>query len=338
MFKFTLKRLLTALIVLLILTLVVFLMTRLIPSNPAIVYVGPKAPPEVIARVTAELGLDRPIFVQYFEYLGGLFAGDWGNSLSTKRPVLLELATRLPATLELITAAMAIAAIGGVTLGVLAVRRPGKFLDGAIRFLSIGGVSMPAFWLGLLLQLFFVGNLKLLPATGQFSNALEYTNPITTVTNFALFDSLITGNWIALTDGLQHMVLPAITLAAYPLGLMARMVRSAMLEVLGQDHIFTARAYGLKERVIHWKLALKNALPSTVTVFGLSIAYALTGTFFVEVVFNWPGIGQFITAAMVAVDYPTIMAVTLLGAAAYLLSNFVVDVVQAKIDPRVRIS
>jgi ABC-type dipeptide/oligopeptide/nickel transport system permease component len=338
MWTFVARRLGSALLVLLILTAVVFVLTRLVPSDPAVVYAGPKARPEELARIRTELGFDQPLVLQYLQYLGGLVTGDWGDSLATKRPVLDELATRLPATLELLTAAMVLALAGGIVLGVIAARRPGRALDGTIRFLSIGGVSVPAFWLGLLLQLLFVGRLGWLPATGQFSKEIEYGNPITTVTGFALTDALLTGNWTAFADGVAHLILPAITLAAYPLGLVARMTRASMLEVLGQDYVFTATAYGLRDGLIRWRLALKNALPPTMTVVGLSAAYALTGTFFVEVVFNWPGIGQFASAAMLAVDYPVIMAIALLGAAAYLLANLVVDVVHARLDPRVRIA
>lgn len=197
---------------------------------------------------------------------------------------------------------------------------------------------MPAFWLGLLLQVLFVGQLGVLKATGQFSGTIQYEHPISQVTGFDMVDALITGNFVAFGDGLQHLVLPAITLAAYPLGLIARMTRAAMLEALEQDYSTTAQAFGLRSRTIVWKLALRNALSPTLTVLGLSIAYALTGTFFVEVVFNWPGIGQYATEAMLAVDYPVIMAITLLGAAGYLLTNLVVDLLQARIDPRVRVS
>jgi peptide/nickel transport system permease protein len=338
MIRFIITRLGTALIVLLVLTVIVFVLARVIPSDPAVVYVGPKAPPAELARVRHELGFDRPLIVQYFLYLGGLLTGNWGVSLATKRPVLEEMATRLPATLELILAAMIIAVIGGILLGVLATRRPGGPLDGVIRVLAIGGVSMPAFWLGLLLQVFFVGTLGLLPATGQFSSEIKFTSPIAHVTGFPLFDSLITGNGTAYLNGLEHLILPAITLAAYPLGLIARMTRASMLDVMGQDFVFTASAYGLRDGFIRWRLALKNAMPPTLTIIGLATAYALTGTFFVEVVFNWPGIGQFATEAMLAVDYPAIMAITLLGAAGYLIANLIVDILQARIDPRVAIS
>lgn len=338
MWRFLARRVGTAALVLLVITIIVFVLTRVIPSDPAVVYAGPKAPPEELARIREKLGFDRPLPVQYFEYLVGLLTGDWGDSLSTKRPVLQELAARLPATLELLFAAMLLATVVGIVLGVIATRRPGGVVDGIIRVISIGGVSVPAFWLGLLLQVLFVGRLGILPATGQFSKQIEYTSPITHVTGFPLFDSLITGNFVAWTDGLAHLILPAVTLAAYPLGLIARMTRASMLEVLGQDYVFTANAYGLREFMVRWRLALKNALPSTMTIIGLATAYALTGTFFVEVVFNWPGIGQFASSAMLAVDYPSIMAITLLGAFGYLFANLVVDVVQARLDPRVRIA
>ncbi|WP_269938816.1 ABC transporter permease [Arthrobacter sp. HY1533] len=336
--RYLASRLGSSAIVILALTIIVFILARVVPSDPAVIYVGPKAPQAELDRVHAELGLDRPLYVQYFSYLLGLVTGDWGNSLATKRPVLEELATRLPSTLELIFAALFLAVVLGIVLGVVAARRPGKLTDAAIRFLSIGGISMPTFWLGLLLQVLFVGRLGLLPATGQFSNSIKYSDPVSTVTGFPLFDSLITGNWVAYTDGLEHLVLPAITLAAYPLGLIARMTRASMLEVQGQDYIFTANAYGLRQRAIVWRLALKNALPPTLTIVGLAAAYALTGTFFVEIVFNWPGIGAFATAAMLAVDYPVMMAITLLSAVGYLLTNVAVDLVQARLDPRVRIS
>ncbi|BDZ54333.1 peptide ABC transporter permease [Agromyces marinus] len=335
--RFLAGRLGTAVLVLFVLTLVVFVLSRVIPADPAVVYAGPKAPPEELARIREKLGFDEPLIVQYLDYLGGLVTGDWGNSLATKRPVLDELAARLPATLELLFAAMAIAVVVGVVLGVVAAKRPGRMLDGLIRFLAIGGVSMPAFWLGLLLQVLFVGQLKVLPATGQFSTQIEYLSPITPVTGFPLFDSLITGNQVAYIDGIAHLVLPAITLAAYPLGLVARMTRASMLEVLGQDYVFTANAYGLRDGLVRWKLALKNAMPPTMTIVGLAAAYTLTGTFFVEVVFNWPGIGQFAAGAMLAVDYPAIMAITLLGAAGYLIANLIVDLIQARLDPRVRL-
>ncbi len=336
MTRFIAKRLLAAGAVMFTITVLTFILARVIPSNPAVVYAGPKAGPETLARVRDELGLDDSLLVQFVDYVRRLVTGDFGDSLATKQPVLPDLGERLPATLELIAAAMLIATVVGLALGVLAARRRSGLLDGVIRILSIGGVSMPAFWLGLLLQVVFVGRLGIFPATGQFSTSLTYTNPVETVTHFALLDSVLTGNWVAFQDGLAHLVLPAVTLAAYPLGLIARMTRASMLEALDQDFTLTARAYGLSPRTVVWRLSLKNALLSPLTIIGLSVAYMLTGTFFVELVFNWPGIGQYATQAMLAVDYPVIMAVTLLGAAGYLITNLVVDLLQARLDPRTR--
>lgn len=324
--------------VLLTLTMVTFVLARVLPSDPAVAYIGPKATAAQTARLRAELGLDQPLTVQYGKYLAGLVRGDWGYSLTTKRSVLGEIADRLPATLELIGAAMVLAAVLGIALGVMAATRPGGRLDALIRLLSIGGVSMPAFWLGLLLQVLFVDRLHLFPATGEFSNTLKFTDPIREVTGFPLLDSVLTGNWTAFSDGFGHLILPAVTLAAYPLGLVARMTRASMIEVLSQGHITAARAYGLRESAIVWSLALRNALSPALTVLGMAIAYSLTGTFFVETVFNWPGIGQFATETMLAVDYPSIMAIALLGAVGYLVANAAVDLLQAKIDPRVRTS
>lgn len=324
--------------VLLTLTMVTFVLARVLPSDPAVAYIGPKATPAQTARLRADLGLDQPLTVQYGKYLAALVRGDWGYSLTTKRSVLGEIGSRLPATLELIGAAMLLAALLGIALGVVAATRPGGRLDAVIRLLSIGGVSMPAFWLGLLLQVLFVDRLHLFPATGEFSSTLKFTDPVSHVTGFPLLDSVLTGNWTAFSDGFGHLILPAVTLAAYPLGLVARMTRASMIEVLSQGHITAARAYGLREPVVVWSLALRNALSPALTVLGMAVAYSLTGTFFVETVFNWPGIGQFATETMLAVDYPSIMAITLLGAAGYLIANAAVDLLQAKIDPRVRTS
>ncbi len=338
MLRFVLRRTLAAGGVVVVLTFVTFLLARVVPSDPAAVYIGPKARPEELARVREKLGLDEPLLLQYLIYLRDMLTGDWGTSIGTKRPVLTEILTRLPATLELITVAMTLAVVLGVGLGVLAARRPGRPVDALVRVLSIGGVSMPAFWLGLLLQVVFVGRLGLFPATGRLDRTLEYVHPLSSITGFNLVDSLLTANWAAFTSSFAHIVLPAVTLAAYPTGLMARMTRATMREVLEQDYVLAARAFGLRERYVVWRLALRNAIPPTLTVLGLTVAYALTGTFFVEVVFNWPGIGLFATQALLNVDYPSIMGITLLAAVGYLMVNLVVDVVQARLDPRVRLT
>lgn len=333
--EFILRRLLTSIIVLIGVSIITFTIARVIPSNAAALYIGPKARPEDIARVSVKLGLDKPLPVQYLIYMGDLLHGDLGTSIGTKRPVLLELTSRLPATLELLISGMALAVLIGVPMGVLSARWQGKPMDVLVRTVSIIGVSMPAFYLGLLLQILFFRRLDLLPLAGRFSNSLRFTNPIAPLTNFLLLDALIGQNWIALKDVALHLILPALTLAAYPSGLVARMTRATMLEVMEQDYIRTARAYGVRETVVVYLYALKNAISPTLTVIGLTIAYALTGTFFVEVIFNWPGLGLFTVHSLLNVDYPAIMGITLYGAAMYVLINLAVDLLQAVIDPRI---
>ena len=331
------RRLLTSFLTLFGITTITFLLARVIPSNPAALYIGPLARPGEIARVDKQLGFNQSLPVQYVKYLRELVKGDWGASLATKEPVLGGIVHRLPATLELIVSAILLAVVIGVPLGILAARRVGKTPDAFVRLGSVVGISMPVFWLGLLLQAVFSGKLGLLPATSRLSLDTSVLNPIPHVTGFALFDAAVTGHWAALHDAASHLVLPAVTLAAYPVGLVARMTRASMLDVLGQDYIRTARTFGLRERRVLWQLALKNALPPTLTVVGLSFAYLLTGTFFVELVFDWPGIGQFATNALLNQDYPVIMGITLFGAIGFLTINLIVDVLQARLDPRVRL-
>lgn len=332
---FLLRRLTTSLVVLVGVSMMTFALSRVIPSNAAALYIGPKARPQDIERVTKELGLDRPLPVQYAIYMRQVLRGDLGTSIGTKRPVLQEITGRLPATLELLAVGMFLAILVGVPLGVLSARWQGRPLDIGVRTLSIAGVSMPAFFLGLLLQILFFRMLDLFPLAGRIDSDMRFTAPVTEITNLLLVDSLLTGNRVAFLDAMWHIILPAITLAAYPAGLIARMTRATMLEVLEQDYIRTARAYGIKDGVIIYLYALKNALGPTLTVIGLTVAFALTGTFFVEIIFNWPGLGLFTVRSLLNVDYPAIMGVALFGAFGYVLINLAVDLLQAWIDPRI---
>jgi len=333
--EYVIRRLLTSIFVLIGVSIITFALARVVPSNPAALFIGPKARAEDIARVTVELGLDKSLPEQYLVYMQNLLKGDLGRSISTKRPVLQELSSRLPATLELLFTGMVLAVIVGVPMGVVSARWQGRPTDVFVRTFSIIGVSIPAFYLGLLLQILFFRELDWLPLAGRFSNELRFTNPIEPITKFLFVDALIGSNWLALKDVTYHLILPAITLAAYPAGLVARMTRAAMLEVLEQDYIRTARAYGIRETVVVYLYALKNAISPTLTVIGLTVAYALTGTFFVEIIFNWPGLGLFTVHSLQNIDYPAIMGVTLYGATMYVLINLAVDIIQAWIDPRV---
>jgi peptide/nickel transport system permease protein len=332
---FILRRLFTALFVLIGVSIITFFLSRVIPNDAAALYIGPKARAEDIERVRKQLGLDQPLPVQYAVYMNELIHGDLGNSISTKRSIVRELSERFPATLELLFSGMIIATLIGVPFGVISARWQGSPIDLLVRTISIAGVSMPAFYLGLLMQIVFFRNLQLFPLSARVDSDLRFTNPIDPLTGFFIIDTVLTANWFALKDVLIHLILPAFTLAAYPIGLIARMTRAAMLEVLGQDYIRTARAYGIREWIVTYLYALKNAISPTLTVIGLTIAYALTGTFFVEVIFNWPGLGQFTVRSLLNVDYPAIMGITLFGAAGYVIINLIVDLLQAWIDPRI---
>lgn len=316
----------------------VFVLTRAIPSDPASLYLGPRARPAEITEINQRFGFDRPIAEQYVRYVRALAGGDLGMSLATKRPVALELVARLAATLELLAWAMLIAVVVGVLLGVASTRLRGRSSETVVRVTSVIGVSMPAFWLGLLLQLLFVHVLDWFPVAGRVDGGLRFVSPLETVTGFYLFDALVTGNLTAFRDAFMHLVLPAVTLAAYPIGLVTRMTRAAMLEVLSQDYIRTARAYGLSEARIHGKLALRNAIGPTLTVMGLTLAFLLTGAFYVEVIFNWPGLGSFTVRSLLNLDYPAVLGMALFGAGGYVVVNLVVDLAQALVDPRVRVS
>ena len=332
---YILKRLVMSALVLLGLSVITFTLARVVPSDPAALYVGPRARPEQVAAMRVKLGLDRPLYVQYLYYLRGALHGDLGTSIATKRPVVQEITERLPGSLELLAVGMSLATLVGVILGVLSARLQGSPFDALVRILSLVGVSLPSFWLALLLQIIFYRQLGWFPITGRLDTTLRFTHPIEQITGFFLLDSLLTGNWVAFKDVAWHIVLPAATLAAYPMGLVARMTRATMLEVLSQDYIRTARAYGVRELFITGVYALKNALGPTLTVVGLSLAYALTGTFFVELIFNWPGLGTFTVHSLLKVDYPAIMGVTLFAAVGYVTINLIVDLLQAWIDPRV---
>jgi ABC-type dipeptide/oligopeptide/nickel transport system permease component len=332
---YVLRRLGMSVLVLLGLSIITFTLARVIPSDPAAAYIGPHPRPEQVEIVRARLGLNRPLPVQYLFYVRDLLRGDWGNSISTKRPVLREIGDRIAASLELLVCGMSLAVLIGVPLGVLSARFQGSPFDLLVRTASIAGVSMPAFWLGLILQLLFFRVLRLFPLTGRFSTELRFTHPIDVRTGFFLIDTALTGNWVAFKDVAWHIVLPAVTLAAYPIGLIARMTRGTMLEVLAQDYIRTARAYGISERFVVYGYALKNAIGPTLTVIGLTLAYALTGTFFIEIVFNWPGLGLFTVHSLLSVDYPAIMGITLFAAAGYVGINLIVDLLQAWVDPRI---
>lgn len=333
--QYVARRLLLSVGVLIGMTLITFSLTRVIPSNPAALYLGPRARAADIERINERFGFNRPLVEQYGVYIGALLRGDLGDSIATKRPVAQELGERLASTLELVIAASLLSILIGIPLGVLSAIAQGKPVDVGVRSFSIIGVSLPSFWLGLLLQLVLANGLGLFPVAGRVDSSLRFTSPITEITGFYLVDTAITGNWTAFGNVLSHIVLPALTLAAFPIGLIARMTRATMLEVLKQNYIRTARAYGISEKRIIFLYALRNAIGPTLTVISLSFAFSLTGAFYVEIIFNWPGLGLFTARSFLNLDYPAIMGMALFGASGYILTNLVVDLAQGWIDPRI---
>lgn len=338
LWAYIVRRVALAVLVLLGVATITFLMVRLVPSDPAAVYVGSNARPAQIAQARKDLGLDRPLYVQYGIYISDLVRGQWGDSLRTKRPVLQDILHFLPSSLELILAALILATVLGVILGVTTARRKGKWIDHVMRFFSTGGVAIPAFWLAMMLQVLFFRMLHLLPVAGQTDIIVSQLHPITTITGMPVVDALLTGNWPAFADAGRHLILPMLALAAYPTGVIMRMTRSAMLEAMGNDYIRMARAMGVPARRLLYKDALKNAMGPVLTVIGLTFAYSLTGTFFIELVFAWPGLGYYSTTSILSMDYPAIMGVTVTVAIAYVIVNLVVDLAQAFLDPRIGLS
>lgn len=308
----------------------------MIPSNPAAQWVGPRATAEQIQRAEIELGLDQPLYIQFGRYVRDLLRGNLGNSLRSHQPIIKELKAYLPATIELVLISTIAAVFVGIPLGLLSAKMKDRWSDHLIRFFSVGGVSLPIFWVALFLQLIFYRGLGLLPLGGQLSIQTKLLYDVPHVTGFLIFDSLITWNIPVLKDALLHMVLPGITVALYPIALVARMTRSALLEILSEDYIRAARSYGLPERIVTWSYALKNSLGPTATVVTLSIGYTLVNTFLIEAIFSWPGIGSYIASAVTSLDYPAIMGVTIFSAVAYVVLNLVADIIIA-LDPRIRV-
>lgn len=334
--EFIAKRLLFGMVVLFGVIFTTFILTRVIPSEPAAQWVGPRATRAQIAAAEVELGLDKPLYIQFGKYVKDLCRGHLGYSLRSHQPVAQELKSYLPATIELVLLSTVFAILVGIPLGVVSAKRKDQWVDHLSRFFSVGAVSLPTFWVGLFLQLIFYRILGVLPLGDQLSTNVKLLYEIPHLTGFITLDSLITGNWVVFKDALAHIILPGITIALYPIGLVARMTRSALLEILSEDYIIAARSYGLPERIVLWSYALKNSLGPTATVVALSIGYTLVNTFLVEAIFSWPGIGNYIATAVVTLDYPAIMGVTIFSAIAYIVLNMAADIIIA-LDPRVRV-
>jgi len=326
------RRLLAILPVLLGISIIVFLIMHLIPGDPVLVMLGEKASPERAEELRRALGLYDPLHVQYGRFLLRALQGDLGRSIRTQEMVTREIAVRFPATLELTICALLLAVLAGVLLGVIAAVRQYSVWDNLSMVVAVAGVSMPVFWLGLMLIFLFGVALEWLPISGRLSVDVH----LTWITGLHLLDALLTRNGAAFWDALRHLVLPSVALGAIQMALIARMTRSSMLEVIRQDYIRTARSKGLAERVVIYKHALKNALIPVVTVVGLTVGRLLGGAVLTETIFSWPGLGKFAVDAIYARDYPQVQGVVLLIATGFVLVNLLVDVIYVFLDPRIR--
>jgi peptide/nickel transport system permease protein len=313
-------------------SIVVFFMVRAIPGDPAQIMLGQQATQAQIQQVTENMGLDKPIFVQYGLFLKDALRGDLGDSIVTGRPVTTELLTRLPATFELVAFAMLIAVLVGVPVGVISAVRQYSLLDKSTSVLALTGISMPIFWLAMILVVIFGVNLELLPFPGR----LDPTTAITSITGLVLVDSLLTLNFAGFWDGLLHLIMPAVALGTIPMAVIMRMTRSSMLEVMHEDYVRTARAKGVVPWRVVSKHALRNAMLPTITVIGLQTGLLMGGAIITETIFSWPGIGLYVYQSISNRDYASIQGVVLYGALLFILINLVVDILYAVLDPRVR--
>ncbi|HWU39863.1 MAG TPA: ABC transporter permease [Candidatus Acidoferrum sp.] len=329
---YAIKRFITIVPVLVGISLIVFSFIHLIPGDPAVTMLGERATPQRVAEVRAQLGLDRPLSIQYLIYIGKILRGDFGASILRGDPVLRDLVRRFPATVELALSAIVIAILIGVPMGIIAAVWRNSLFDALSRLVALTGVSMPIFWLGLMLAWFFGVMLRWLP-TG-FRLGTDVT--LITVTHFNILDSLYTGNWPALVSSVRHLILPAVALSTIPMAVIARMTRASLLEVLSQDYIRTAESKGVPEQSVILRHAMRNALLPVMTVTGLQVGRLLAGAILTETIFSWPGIGLWIYESIQARDYPIVQGATLFIATIFVMVNLLTDVLYAAVDPRIK--
>jgi peptide/nickel transport system permease protein len=334
--RYVLRRLGIGVILVLGVTVITFTLTRLVPGDPIAANLSDAAmaDPEIVASFRAEHGLDQPVPVQYLKYLSNLLQGDLGTSMQSGRPVMQDLREFFPATLELTVLAMILAVTVGVSLGIVAAVKRNSWIDQVIRVVSLGGASMPIFWLALLAFYVFYYQLGWLPGTSRLSPG---TSPPVFVTGTYVVDGLLAGDFRLVLDAVHHLILPAGVIAAYAVGVFARFSRAATLEALSQEYVEYARAKGLSEWKVITTYALLPALLSILTLLGISFASMLAGTVLVEQIFSWPGIGRYAYTSALDLDLPSIMGVTVLVAMVFIVTNLAVDILVGFIDPQVRV-
>lgn len=332
---FLLKRLLLSIFVIFGLSIVIFILARVVPGDPARMALGPRAPKEVVQRLRQEMYLDKPLPEQYFYWIRGVFSGDFGRSLVTKRAVLEDIKEYLPATMELAIFAGILMAIFGVLLGTLAARYKDTWVDSLIRTLSYFGVAIPAFVAAIIFVLLFGYYWPILPVLGRLSPGISYP---TRITGLLTLDSLIQGNLVAFWDAFKHLILPSVALSLGSLFQQARITRSSMADNMRKEFIFAERGYGIPEKVIMFKFLLKPSLIPTVSIMGLGFASLFANAFLVERIFNWPGISRYGIDAMMRKDLNAISAVIIVFGVIFVVANIIVDIIVAFLDPRIRLS
>jgi len=331
--RFLVERLLWTVIVIVGITILTFVLTRLIPADPARAAAGPEASAEAVERLRTLMGLDRPLPVQYASYMRDLLLLNFGRSIQTQRYVREDLAAFFPATAELTIAVMLVYTTVSIALGVVAAVSRGRALDYAIRVGALVGVGLPAFWLGLMLQIAFYRDLEWLPAAGRLDPFIAAPPRLT---GLYVVDSVFTGHWQALGSSVQHLILPVVAVVVSRLAVGLKLTRISLLEVLGEDYIRTARSKGLPGVAVIYKHGLRNALIPIVTALGMQFSALLGGTVIVEVVFAWPGIGRYAVGSIKTLDFPAIMSVTVVLAVIFLVVNLLVDMLYLWLDPRVK--
>ncbi len=332
MLSYTIRRLFMLIPVLIGMSILVFSIIHLIPGDPAKTILGQKATPQVLEQMREDLGLNKPLMVQYKDYVVNLLHGNLGKSIRTDVPITQEMKPYLAATMELTFFAMSFALIIGVNAGIIAAWKQNSWFDYIAMLIALVGISMPVFWLGLMEQWLFAQNLHWLPSIGRAS----ILHPIKPITNFYLIDTLLAGNFEGFKEVTKHLILPSIALGTIPMAIIARMTRSSMLEVMKSDYVRTAKAKGVNQFFLIYKHALKNALIPVLTVVGLQMGLLLGGAVLTETIFAWPGIGKYLYDAISYRDYPVIQSGILVIASIFVFVNLIVDLLYSFIDPRIR--
>ena len=332
MSNYLIKRLAGTLPVILLISLLVFSLIHAAPGDPTLMLLGEEATAEDVARAKERWGLDQPLYVQYFKFLSSVAQGDFGKSFKFAEPVTSVIKQRLPATLELALFSIVIAILLAIPLGVWAGARPNSWIDNLGTTFGLFGISMPSFWLAIMLILLLAGVLNILPTSGRSTYGVAGPE----ITGFYLIDSLMQKNWQAVRDALSHIFMPALALGVNMLGILMRVTRSAVLEVMNEEYVTTARAKGLAEGNVLWRHVTTNALIPVITVVGLELGTLLSGSIIVETVFSWPGSGSLLITALNARDYPLVTGLVMTYTAAFVLINLIIDGLYAIVDPRIR--